>query len=278
LKLLFLSDNFPPESNAPASRTYEHCKEWVKEGAEVTVITCQPNFPYGKVYEGYKNRLYHSEMIDGIKVIRVWSYMTENKGALKRIADYFGCDEHEIVFTSGGTESNNLAICGLAKAHMDKKHIITSCIEHPSVLETCRNLEKMGYDVDYLDVDSNGKTKYDRQVYLLGKRVKLFIPKGVRADLDGILVNEISYTILNDGDDFVIDFKKDGVEFDKPLKFEVYYGDLVFPKYFDYDSLGIGVYDNDTKKYVLLNNSEVDLVNKKVIAPINHFSKFTFGW
>ena len=89
MKLLFLSDNFPPESNAPASRTYEHCKEWVKEGAEVTVITCQPNFPYGKVYEGYKNRLYHSEMIDGIKVIRVWSYMTENKGALKRIADYF---------------------------------------------------------------------------------------------------------------------------------------------------------------------------------------------
>ena len=57
MKLLFLSDNFPPESNAPASRTYEHCKEWVKEGIEVTVITCNPNFPYGKVYDGYKNPL-----------------------------------------------------------------------------------------------------------------------------------------------------------------------------------------------------------------------------
>lgn len=89
MKLLFLSDNFPPESNAPASRTYEHCKEWVKEGVDVTVITCNPNFPYGKVYEGYKNKLYQTEVIDGIKVIRVWSYMTENKGALKRIADYF---------------------------------------------------------------------------------------------------------------------------------------------------------------------------------------------
>jgi len=88
LKLLFLSDNFPPESNAPASRTYEHCKEWVKEGVDVTVITCNPNFPFGKVYEGYKNKLYQTEVIDGIKVIRVWSYMTENKGALKRIADY----------------------------------------------------------------------------------------------------------------------------------------------------------------------------------------------
>ena len=88
MKLLFLSDNFPPESNAPASRTYEHCKEWVKEGVEVTVITCNPNFPHGRVYDGYKNKLYQTEIIDGIKIIRVWSYMTENKGAMKRILDY----------------------------------------------------------------------------------------------------------------------------------------------------------------------------------------------
>ena len=89
MKLLFLTDNFPPESNAPASRTYEHCKEWVKKGMEVTVITCVPNFPYGVPYEGYKNKLYQTEIIDGIKVIRVWTYMTENKGVVKRIADYF---------------------------------------------------------------------------------------------------------------------------------------------------------------------------------------------
>lgn len=89
MKLLFLTDNFVPESNAPATRTYEHCKEWVRKGADVTVITCNPNFPYGKVYEGYKNRLYQTEVVDGIKVIRVWSYMTENKGTIKRIIDYF---------------------------------------------------------------------------------------------------------------------------------------------------------------------------------------------
>jgi len=88
MKLLFLTDNFPPESNAPASRTYEHCKEWVKEGIDVTVITCAPNFPFGKTYEGYKNKLYQTEEMDGIKVIRVWSYMTENKGVVKRILDY----------------------------------------------------------------------------------------------------------------------------------------------------------------------------------------------
>ncbi|HIP12300.1 MAG TPA: glycosyltransferase WbuB [Arcobacter sp.] len=88
MKILFLTDNFPPEVNAPATRTYEHCKEWVKKGHDITVITCNPNFPHGKVYKGYKNRLYKTEYVDEIKVIRVWSYMTENKGFFKRIIDY----------------------------------------------------------------------------------------------------------------------------------------------------------------------------------------------
>ncbi|BFP41089.1 glycosyltransferase family 4 protein [Flavobacteriaceae bacterium GF1] len=88
MKILFLTDNFPPEVNAPATRTYEHCKEWVKNGEEVTVITCAPNFPEGKVYKGYKNKLYQEEVIDGIQVIRVWTYITANKGFVKRIIDY----------------------------------------------------------------------------------------------------------------------------------------------------------------------------------------------
>ena len=80
MKILFLTDNFPPEVNAPATRTFEHCTEWVKQGAEVTVITCFPNFPQGKIYEGYKNKLYQKESINGITVIRVWSFMAANKG------------------------------------------------------------------------------------------------------------------------------------------------------------------------------------------------------
>ena len=88
MKILFLTDNFPPEVNAPATRTYEHCKEWVKQGAEVTVITCVPNFPQGKVYEGFKNRWKQYEIVDNIKVIRVWSFITANEGFVKRIFDY----------------------------------------------------------------------------------------------------------------------------------------------------------------------------------------------
>lgn len=88
MKILFLTDNFYPEVNAPANRTYEHCREWVKSGANVTVITCVPNFPKGEVFAGYKNKLYQTEYIDGIKVVRVWSYITANEGTVKRILDY----------------------------------------------------------------------------------------------------------------------------------------------------------------------------------------------
>ena len=89
MKILFITDNFPPEVNAPATRTYEHCMEWIGCGAEVTVITCAPNFPHGRVYEGYSNRLYRTETMNGIRVIRVWSYITANKGFAGRILDYF---------------------------------------------------------------------------------------------------------------------------------------------------------------------------------------------
>lgn len=88
MRILFLTDNFPPEVNAPASRTYEHAREWVKSGCEVTVLTCAPNFPKGQVYPGYKNKLFQTEMMDGIHVIRVWSYITANEGFYKRTLDY----------------------------------------------------------------------------------------------------------------------------------------------------------------------------------------------
>lgn len=88
MHILFLTDNFPPEVNAPASRTFEHCREWVRAGHRVTVITCAPNFPKGKVFDGYRNRLWQTEEMEGIRVIRVWSYITANEGFVKRILDY----------------------------------------------------------------------------------------------------------------------------------------------------------------------------------------------
>lgn len=88
MRILFLTHYFPPEVNAPATRTYEHCKEWLKKGHEVTVVTCVPNHPQGQVYPGYKNKLFQTEDIDGIKVIRLWTYITANEGFVKRTLNY----------------------------------------------------------------------------------------------------------------------------------------------------------------------------------------------
>lgn len=88
MHILFLTDNFPPEVNAPASRTHEHAREWVRLGHRVTVITCVPNFPSGRVFPGYRNRLWQREVIDGIAVVRVWTYITANEGLFRRSLDY----------------------------------------------------------------------------------------------------------------------------------------------------------------------------------------------
>jgi cysteine desulfurase len=84
------------------------------------------------------------------------SVRIEIESARKKIAKFIGAKSSEIIFTSGATESNNLALRGLAKANSNKKHIITSSIEHPSILETCMDLEREGYNVDYVGVDSDG--------------------------------------------------------------------------------------------------------------------------
>jgi colanic acid biosynthesis glycosyl transferase WcaI len=88
MHILFLTDNFPPEGNAPATRTFEHTREWVKKGHNVTVITCAPNFPEGKVFDGYKNKWLSKERIEGIDVWRVKTYITANEGFLKRTLDF----------------------------------------------------------------------------------------------------------------------------------------------------------------------------------------------
>jgi len=88
MDILFITDNFPPETNAPASRTFEHAMEWASIGHEVSVITCAPNFPFGKIYDGYQNRIFQRENMNGINVYRVWSYVTRNKGFLKRVLDF----------------------------------------------------------------------------------------------------------------------------------------------------------------------------------------------
>ena len=88
MRILFLTHYFPPEVNAPASRTFENAKRWVQAGHEVTIITCAPNHPNGIVYPGFRNRLWQWEDKDGIRVLRVMTYLGPNKGSVRRIMNY----------------------------------------------------------------------------------------------------------------------------------------------------------------------------------------------
>jgi glycosyltransferase involved in cell wall biosynthesis len=88
VRILFLTHYFPPEVNAPAIRTLENCREWVKSGDEVHVITCVPSHPTGRLYPGYRRVWYSREIIDGIHVHRVWTYLAANSGALRRLMNY----------------------------------------------------------------------------------------------------------------------------------------------------------------------------------------------
>lgn len=82
--------------------------------------------------------------------------------ARERVAKAIGANPQEIIFTSGGTEADNMAILGVAQANCKKgNHIITSSVEHHAVLDTCKHLEKNGYSVTYLPVDEYGRVRVE---------------------------------------------------------------------------------------------------------------------
>lgn len=81
--------------------------------------------------------------------------------ARKNVAKVFGCSPNEVIFTSGSTESNNMILKGIADV-TDKKHLIVSSIEHPSILETAKYLETKGFRVSYIEVDSKGLVNIEK--------------------------------------------------------------------------------------------------------------------
>ena len=88
MKILFFTENFPPETNAAATRVFERAVYWARWGHEVTVITCAPNFPHGKVFDGYRNAWHEVEDMSGIRVVRVKTFIAANQGVLRRSLDF----------------------------------------------------------------------------------------------------------------------------------------------------------------------------------------------
>ena len=88
MNILILTERFHPETNAPAVRLLDHARIWTREGHEVTVVTSVPNAPNGVVPEGYRNRWWQEEDLDGVRVIRLWSYIAPNSGYVRRVLDW----------------------------------------------------------------------------------------------------------------------------------------------------------------------------------------------
>jgi colanic acid biosynthesis glycosyl transferase WcaI len=88
VNILFLSENFPPETNAAATRVFERAVYWAKWGHNVTVITQAPNFPHGRLFDGYRNAWHQTEEMSGIRVVRVKTYISANRGVMRRTLDF----------------------------------------------------------------------------------------------------------------------------------------------------------------------------------------------
>src|SRR5262245_47746546 len=103
-----------------------------------------------------------------------WEAEEAVETARKQVADLIGANAKEIVFTSGATESNNLAIKGVAEMYREKgNHIITSVSQHKAVIDTCKRLEKEGYRVTYLPVQKDGLVSLDDLKAAIGEKTIL---------------------------------------------------------------------------------------------------------
>lgn len=104
MKILYLSQYFPPEMGAPAARVYELSREWVRLGHDVTVVTGFPNHPTGVVPPEYRGEFLRREVIDGIGVVRIPIYAAANKGFFRRVLNYLSYSASAIAvgpFVSG---------------------------------------------------------------------------------------------------------------------------------------------------------------------------------
>jgi len=130
---------------------------------------------------------------------------TEAKQAVEKaraqVARLLGCSSEEILFTSGGSESNNMAIKGTAYTLRNKgDHIITSTIEHPAILNPCKHLEEQGYSISYLSVDDNGIVQVSMLEKMLTDRTILVTVMLANNETGAIQpIEEISYICRKHG-------------------------------------------------------------------------------
>lgn len=88
MKITLVCQYFPPESNAPAVRTFEHARAWARDGHDVTVVTGFPHHPAGVVFPGYRGEWFRRESVEGVEVLRTWLYAAPNTGFARRVLSF----------------------------------------------------------------------------------------------------------------------------------------------------------------------------------------------
>lgn len=88
MRILLLTDNYPPETNPSALRCSTHAKRWIARGNQVNVVTSFPNFPSGRIYAGYRQSLFKRQIVDGVEVVRVPTLVFANRGFVLRVLDF----------------------------------------------------------------------------------------------------------------------------------------------------------------------------------------------
>ena len=89
MKILFLTQYFPPETGAPQNRLYDLAKRLSCKGFEVSVLTAMPNYPQMKVHKEYRNKIYIKELIDNIIIYRSWIFVSRKRNIIIRLLNYF---------------------------------------------------------------------------------------------------------------------------------------------------------------------------------------------
>lgn len=89
MRIIFLTQYYPPEHGAPQNRLHDLARRWAGAGHDVTVLTAMPNYPNGVVADGYRGKFFRRGEIDGVKVLRSWIYATRRKSTIRQLACYF---------------------------------------------------------------------------------------------------------------------------------------------------------------------------------------------
>lgn len=136
MRILYISQYFPPEMGAPSARVYELSKRWVQRGQQVTVLTGFPHHPTGNIPSHYKQHIFKRETTDGIKVVRTYVFPAANKGFLKRIASYLSFMFSSIFLGTWNVGKPDLIIATSPQFFVAIAGYIISKIKHrPFVLE-----------------------------------------------------------------------------------------------------------------------------------------------